>query len=210
MLYKYLVGLSLCVFSAISFATEVHFVHGSHTLIGQYLAPTDNHLAKAVILFVHGDGATTFNADGYYDLIWSSLRARGYAIFSWDKPGVGQSTGNWLTQSMLDRQNEVHAAVETVQQKYGFTAKQTGLFGFSQAGWVVPALAHDKNKISFVIGVGFATNWGQQGLYYTKTQHQRAGNDDNQIANAVKDYANEEAFLATSPSYDAYLKFLAS
>ncbi|MCK6264582.1 alpha/beta fold hydrolase [Vibrio sp. ZSDE26] len=200
----------MTVITLASHAETIVFKHGNTILSGQYLKPTDDKDTKGVILFVHGDGATSYDAEGYYKLIWQPLRQNGYAIFSWDKPGVGQSTGNWLEQSMTERQDEVLAAIEVIQEKYGFNADNTGLLGFSQAGWVVPTLAGLHSKIGFFIGIGFATNWVDQGRYFTRVKHTVAGGNANQIEQAILSYNREIDFLSTSPSYAEYVDFVGS
>jgi len=40
-------------------------------------------------------------------------------VFSWDKPGVGASTGNWLHQSMSDRADETLSAINALWQVPG-------------------------------------------------------------------------------------------
>ena len=190
-----------------SHAEEVVFKHKHHNLSGHYLEATNGKPAKAVLLFVHGDGAMPYDAQGYYNIIWQPLREKGYAIFSWDKPNVGNSSGNWLMQSMRDRQSEVLSAVDFVQNKYHFTAKNTGLFGFSQAGWVIPALASKPSKIGFTIGVGFATNWIEQGRYHTKTKHKIASKNKQQVTLELDAYSKGISFLKKTPTYDEYLAF---
>lgn len=189
------------------YAEEVTFKHKNTSLSGHYLENTNGQPPKAVLLFVHGDGATSYDAEGYYTLIWEPLRQNGYAIFSWDKPNVGRSSGNWLNQTMPDRQSEVLAAIDFVQNKYNFTAQNTGLIGFSQAGWVLPAISNKDSKFGFVIGIGFATNWIEQGKYYTKTNRTLAGKNKQQVNTALTDYAKEISFFQQNPSYSKYLDF---
>ncbi|MCE2596453.1 alpha/beta hydrolase [Motilimonas cestriensis] len=205
--WKWLMTLWLTISSFILFlfisavnanAQPITFQDGENKLSGEYLTPLHNQPAKAVLVFVHGDGAQTYDADGYYELIWDQLRAQGYAVLSWDKPGVGDSLGNWLDQTMQDRQQEVMAAVEWVQQNHGFTASNTGLIGFSQAGWVVPALASNDNKVGFAIGVGFAKNWIEQGRYYTQTKHQLADDNKADIQAAIAQYNDEVNFFKSA------------
>jgi pimeloyl-ACP methyl ester carboxylesterase len=190
-----------------SYAEEISFKHEKNRLSGHYLDATNGKPAKAVLLFVHGDGPMPYDAEGYYNFIWAPLRESGYAIFSWDKPNVGNSSGNWLDQSMVERQSEVLAAIEWVQSKYHFTHINTGLVGFSQAGWVLPALATNTSKIGFIVGIGFAANWIEQGKYYTSTKHRLANKNKNQIMVALDDYAKEIVFFKTSASYSQYLEF---
>ncbi|GAB6263030.1 alpha/beta hydrolase family protein [Photobacterium sp. R1] len=183
---------------------EVVFLHSGHQLSGQYQSPLNGQHAKAVLLFVHGDGAMTYDADGYYAIFWQPLREKGFAIFSWDKPGVGKSTGRWLNQSMSDRQSEVRAAAKAVQDKYGFTSKQTGLVGFSQAGWVLPELAKQPSGFGFMIGIGFASDWIAQGRYYARTRLAITGASSEALKAGLADYDKEIALLRTQPSFLHY------
>lgn len=182
------------------------FEHQEDTLAGVYLPQLNHEKAKAVILFVHGDGPLTYDAEGYYELVWQPLRQLGYAIFSWDKAGVGSSSGNWLNQSMLDRQSEVNAAIQFIQSQYGYTKETTGLLGFSQAGWVLPVIAAQSNDIGFMIGIGFASNWKQQGRYYSKVKHTLANKTSAAIELELANYEQDFSFLKTQPSYDEYVK----
>ncbi|MFC3153119.1 alpha/beta hydrolase family protein [Litoribrevibacter euphylliae] len=199
--------LSVIAHINVAHAEVVRFEYGVNHLEGHYLSPTNDQPARAVLLFVHGDGAAPYDANGFYELIWQPLRDRGYAIFSWDKPGVGGSSGNWLAMSMADRQGIVAAAAETIQQEYGFDASQTGVIAFSQAGWVVPELLADTySRIGFAVGIGFATSWIDQGRYFTATRLMLEGATPEEIKAAVANHEDEIAFFDTSPSYGAYLK----
>ena len=189
-----------------SYAVEVLFKHKQHTLSGHYLEPTNGEPAKGILLFVHGDGPITYDAEGYYSILWEPLRKKGYAIFSWDKPGVGGSNGHWLDQSMEERQSEVLAAVDFVQSQYGFSQQKTGLIGFSQAGWVLPALAGKNSKVGFMIGIGFAKNWIEQGKYHTKVRLQLEGKNQGQINLALVANAKGNALLNRKLAYTEYKK----
>lgn len=182
-------------------ATELVFSSGNNKLTGHYLNNLNPDPPKGVILFVHGDGDLSYDAEGYYSIIWDQLRKHGYSIFSWDKSGVGHSSGHWLSQSMQDRQLEVISAIELIQKKYGFTPENTGLLGFSQAGWVVPKLAGSSKRIGFAIGIGFTQNWIDQGRYYTRIKHERRGDSEQQIQAAIEQYNDEIASFNSSPMY---------
>jgi pimeloyl-ACP methyl ester carboxylesterase len=201
------ISISSIFFIYSSYAEQVFFEHNTFSLSGHYLEPTNGKPAKAVLLFVHGDGPSTFDGEGYYSILWKPLREKGYAIFSWNKPGIGDSSGNWLDQSMVDRQSEVLAAVDFVQNKYGFSVKKTGLIGFSQAGWVMPALAGNNSKVGFMIGVGFARNWVKQGEYHTKVRHELDGRSDSAIITALESNTKGIEFLKEKPVFNEYKKF---
>lgn len=185
-------------------AETIHFDSNGNRLSGVYLPPYPGLPACGVIITVHGDGPLDREAHGYYPLIWKPLRERGYAVLSWDKPGVGDSSGNWLQQSMADRQQEVLAAIAYVEHRFG--PQQTlGLLGFSQAGWVVPAVANQHPGVDFLIGIGFAINWAEQGWYLTQTRLQRQGASPQTLQRARKQYQRHLAFLTRRPSYADYL-----
>ncbi|MFG6178463.1 alpha/beta hydrolase family protein [Halomonas sp. THAF12] len=189
-------------------AEEVAFHSAGKRLAGAYLPSLASVEHCGVILTVHGDGPLDREAFGYYPLIWELLRARGYAVLSWDKPGIGDSTGNWLHQSMEDRQREVLAAIDYVKQRFEPQPVSIGLLGFSQAGWVVPAVASQSPSVDFAIGVGFAINWIEQGWYLTLARMQAQGASESEIEEARAQYVSDMAFLATLPSYEAYLAWL--
>jgi alpha-beta hydrolase superfamily lysophospholipase len=148
---------------------------------------------------VHVDGPLDNEAHGYYTLIWKRLLKQGFAIFSWDKPGVGGSTGNWLTQSMQDRQQEVQSAIIVIQKRYGFSGTQVGLLGFSQAGWVVPALAKNNPDVGFMIGIGFAIDWLEQSWYLTRVRLMQEGANETVIKAAYALHIQEIEFLGKNP-----------
>lgn len=182
------------------------FQHGDHFLSGYYKKPANTQNVKGVVLFVAGDGEITYDAYGYYEVVWQVILDAGYAVFSWDKPGVGDSTGNWLNQSMLDRQKEVKAAISYVKSTYGYQEKNIGLMGFSQAGWVLPSLMKDNPNIGFMIGVGYAINWMDQGWHMTKTRLLEEATSAPRIEIERQKHYQELAFWASNPSYNSYLQ----
>ena len=58
-----------------------------------------------------------YDAYGDYRPLWGRLAERGIASFSWDKVGVGNSQGDWQSQSMDDRAEETVAAIEMLNKK---------------------------------------------------------------------------------------------
>jgi pimeloyl-ACP methyl ester carboxylesterase len=201
---RLVVVLMACITMSFAKAESVEFQNGEDSLSGHYLQP-DNGKPKAVILFVHGDGPLDYEAHGYYPLIWKRLLKQGFAIFSWDKPGVGSSTGNWLTQSMQDRQQEVQSAINVIQKRYGFSGTQVGLLGFSQAGWAVPALAKNNPDVGFIIGIGFAIDWLEQSWYLTRVRLMQEGANETVIKAAYASHIQEIEFLEQKPNFDLYL-----
>lgn len=160
--------MTLLICASVAGATPFTFSSLNNTLHGEYLAPIDTEQPLGLIVFVHGDGATDITSNNFYPLYWQSLRRQGYIVASWSKPGVGNSSGNWLRQTMADRQQTLKDGIHYLQQYLDITPGNTGVLAFSQAGWVAPAIANSKQSIGFMIGIGFARNWIEQGRYYNQ------------------------------------------
>ncbi len=159
------------------------FAVSGQTISGTLILPQDRP-NPPVALIVHGDGPQDrFSGDGYLPLI-NTLVDAGIGVFTWDKPGVGQSTGSWLDQSMADRANEVLAAYHALRAEYGVAADRLGFLGFSQAGWVVPRVASEVTP-AFTVLVGVAVDWQLQGDYYTRVRLRDEGMAEQDITAAV-------------------------
>lgn len=157
-----------------------------------------------VVVFVHGDGPVDATSDGFYQAIWESLAAAGYASLSWSKPGVDGSTGSWLDQSLSDRAAEVGAALDWVAAQPGIDPDRIGLWGASQAGWVVPAVAAERD-VAFAILVSPAISWLRQGRFNLLAELERDGAtpDERDRALAVSDHTRR--LLAEGADHDSYL-----
>ena len=145
---------------------EITFAVDDAVLSGTLIMPKDI-IAPPIAIIVHGDGAQDrFSNGGALPLI-STLTDAGIGVFSWDKAGVGTSTGNWLNQTMDDRADEALAALQAVSRLDGIEGNRVGFLGFSQAGWVLPRVA---NRIvpSFTVIVGGAVSWRDQGTYFNR------------------------------------------
>lgn len=164
----------------------LHFTHANKKLAGTLLLPRGPG-PHPVVLWVHGDGPQDRGLE-QYTLNMNAFLDAGFACFSWDKPGTGQSEGNWLAQTMAQRASEAAAAMHALSQRHDIQAHAIGLLGFSQGGWVLAELAkrgaapHPKATnnatappAAFFITVGGALNWEQQGQYFTRMRLMRQG-----------------------------------
>lgn len=79
---------------------------------------------------------------------------------------MGQSTGNWLAQTISDRSEETVLALQKLRVQPELKNIRGGYLGFSRAGWVVP-LASQPTAADFAALIGAAINWRNQGIYYT-------------------------------------------
>lgn len=182
---------------------EISFPQGGNVLHGTlYNAATDGPIA----LLVHGDGAQDRTSDGGYLPLINALTDAGISVFSWDKPGVGASTGNWLDQSMQDRAAETVAALAALRALPGAEERVLGVIGFSQAGWVLPRVPDLTDDASFLVLIGAAVSWQEQGAYYTTRRLEAEGQNAEMIAEFVQAQEVEDLIsFAPAASYADYV-----
>ena len=82
------------------FVTEpITVIAGGNRLTGTLVLPQHAPVKPGVVGFGHGDGPANASRDEGYFGIWEAMAQQGYAVLSFDKPGVGGSGGNWLHQT---------------------------------------------------------------------------------------------------------------
>lgn len=183
------------------------FTSGGNELSGWLITPGVGRAPFPTLIFVHGDGAARFDAYGVYLPIWEALAARGIASFSWDKPGVGLSTGDWQLQSMAERAQEVVAAIKCLN-KSGEPVAQGGIgvIGFSQAGWVLPLLTEAEIQPKYMVFVSTAVNWVEQGEYFTRVRLKGEGWTEADITSFIAQEQRLSRTLEGNSSYEDYLR----
>jgi len=174
------------------------------TLDAVLATPRDPAGPTGVVLFVHGDGPVDATSDGFYRPIWEEVARAGYASLSWSKPGVGGSTGSWLDQSLADRAAEVAAVMDWAARQPGLDPDRIGLWGASQAGWVVPAVAAQRDDVAFAVLVSPAVSWLRQGRFHLLAELDHAGADPAERAAAVAVSDDTRRLLAAGADYARY------
>ena len=129
--------------------TPVKFKSGNLSLSGVLIRPTKGHRNPAVVI-VHGGGPQAAE-DSFAIAYW--FAHNGIVSLSYDKRGVGKSEGSWLESDLHELANDVVAGVEYLKEQPFINASKIGLFGFSQAGWVMPIASSKSRDISFLIPV---------------------------------------------------------
>lgn len=184
---------------------NLSFTSHQNVLAGSLILPKHTRTPPIAII-VHGDGAHTRFSDASYLPMVNRLLKQGIGVFSWDKPGVGESTGDWLQQSMQDRSDEVIAAYNKIHSLPALKGSPIGFIGFSQAGWVLPIVTNDMTP-AFTVIVGGAVNWRHQGAYFTKRQLEAQGLSSEQVVKHVADNLTQnDAIFAASETLKPSLR----
>ncbi len=158
---------------------EISFQSGKFSLVGELRQPVGGSKYPAVI-FVHGDGYATSNEGGYYFPAMERCLKAGYACLGYDKPGCGRSTGKFdENQLRHERASILVEAIAFLKDHPEIDPKRIGLWGISQAGYVMPLALQHTDEIAFMIGVGCAAEDGiEQSAFLVGQQVKCAGYSD--------------------------------
>ncbi|OKP79532.1 alpha/beta hydrolase [Paenibacillus sp. P3E] len=174
-------------------------------LTGTLVLPKNASGKLGLVLFIHGDGPINASHGDGYKPLWERLAAQGYASLSLNKRGIDGSAGNWLDQSIDDRVEEARQALAWARTQPMIDPSRIGVWGASQAGWVIPKLA-GKEPLAFSILVSPAINWLTQGEYNTRMQMAKDGYSGDEISAQIAYEQQIKELLAKNATYEEYVK----
>ena len=132
---------------------EISFRSGEFELVGDLVVPAGDGPHPAVIV-VSGSGPQTRYSTPGYQTVWHRFGDAGFAVFSWDKPGSGDSTGSLSDEYEITERAEILVAgIAAIAARRDIDAGRIGLWGLSQAGWVMPKALAMTDEIAFMIVV---------------------------------------------------------
>ena len=183
---------------------EIAFESGPFHVVGDLRLPTGPG-PHPVVLFVHGDGPNSRTSGVTYPPIMERMLRAGFATFAWDKPGTGESTGE-IDRSRLTEQRAriVLDAMEALKARADIDARRMGMWGISQAGYVMPRVLEQTDEVAFMIAVSCAGAPGvEQGIYLLASQMACFG-----YAQERKDeLVSEIRAFTLAVSYEEYVRY---
>lgn len=172
----------------------ITFRVGPITLSGTLLRSPAGGPQPGIVL-LHGSGPGPRQALRIFAERFTRL---GFAALIFDKRGSGASGGSWTEESLEDLADDALAATAFLKAQPGIDSRRVGVWGISQAGWVIPhAAARAPSAFAFAIVV---TGGGVKPLEIE--QHDYAAALDR--ANVNDD--EKRAALALVGQYFAYLR----
>ncbi len=129
----------------------ISFQSGDFKIIGELRIPKiDGNLP--LVIMVHGDGPAYRT---YFAKLKERMLRAGYATLMWDKPGYGESTGKFSNEKRLaERASILVDAVNFMKSHAAIDSSRIGVWGISQAGYVMPLALRQSDDIKFMIAVG--------------------------------------------------------
>jgi dienelactone hydrolase len=140
----------------------VRFTNGNVRLVGWLTVPNGPGPYPALV-FVHGSGPAT----RWFHTVEADLFARhGIASLAVDKRGAGDSIGDWRLADFNVLADDVLAAVNFVRRDRRIRADKVGLWGISQAAWIIPLAASRSKDVAFIVPIsGGAVTPAEQELW---------------------------------------------
>jgi uncharacterized protein len=149
---------------------------------------------RATVLMVPGSGPSDRDNDVYFPTIRAGLLERGIAAASFDKRGVGESTGDWRDTGPVEQAADVAAQLACLRESPGVDPARLGLFGHSQGGWVVlEVAAQDPSVACVTTNSGPGVTMARQERYATEAHMTAAGAPAEAVAAAL---ATQDAVIA--------------
>ncbi|QKV80391.1 S9 family peptidase [Amycolatopsis sp. Hca4] len=131
---------------------DVTFSSTGVVLAGTLTVPNRGVPAPGVVM-VGGSGPSDRSNDGFFLPIRRQLVEAGLVVLSYDKRGVGGSSGDWLEATIDDFAFDAVAALDFLRAQPGVHAESAGLFGHSEGGWVVLCAAA-REEVPWVVTNG--------------------------------------------------------
>lgn len=162
----------------ILFRTEEIEFHVKQLYIkGDLILPKEGNKFPAVI-FCTGSGPTNRKQSIKSSKVIRKFIEKGFAFFIDDKPGSGESKGEFSGDSLLrERAMILEKEIEILKHHPSINPGQIGLYGSSQAGYVMSIALEQTNDVAFMIAWSCpAMNSIEQSAYLVKKQTLCEGN----------------------------------
>jgi len=187
---------------------DVNFASESVLLAGTLTLPAGPPPYPAIVL-VHGSNALTRDVFGPWTRFFAG---QGYAVLSYDKRGTGGSTGDWKQADFGALASDALAGVRFLAGRDDIMPDSIGLWGISQAGWILPIVAsRAPEEIAFmIVHAGSGTTVREQGRLNLANELRFGGLPESSIALALQYQDLDDNFTRTGKGLEALRAFYQS
>lgn len=126
------------------------FLSGGLRLHGRLYRPAGEG-PFPTLLYVPGAGDPSMMTDAYARNTARAFVDRGFAMFVFDKRGIGRSGGRFRAGGIADKAADVGAALDFLATLAEVDEERIGVWAISQAGWVVPAALRGRDDVDGLI-----------------------------------------------------------
>lgn len=180
---------------------ELTVRNGDVALAGSLWLPDSRPVAT--VLMHPGSGPSDRDDHVHFPPIRAHLLERGCAVCSFDKRGVGGSTGRWLEAGIVEQAQDLRAGFEALVGLTDLDAP-IGLFGHSQGGWVVLEAQRHLAPLAFVVtNSGPGVTPSEQERYSAFCRMHAAGLSAGEIEATLRYYELMRQLMAEHASFES-------
>jgi len=176
-------------------STTLHFTSNGVTLEGTLEIPAATSPAP-LLIFVHGSGPRT-RSD--YQSYVNRFKPQGFAVFRYDKRGVGTSGGVYSGVGVANGKTvlpqfgeDAHAAIQMLKHHPRLDSTRIVLIGASQAGWIIPVAATLSYNVYTVMIAGPTVTVGEEIFYSDLAENTTLSNEE--VARRYALFSGEKGF----------------
>jgi pimeloyl-ACP methyl ester carboxylesterase len=160
------------------------------------------------LVIVHGSGPADRTDGGSYLPVFERMLNAGYAVFSCDKPGSGESTGTIDDSHVIQQRAQmVLDAVEVMKKRSDIDPDHIGLAGISQAGYVMPRALSLSDDIAFMVCISCAGNAGVDQSTYQAMKYATCEGVPEEKDEQLKGLLAELDQARSYQTYDEYVHY---
>ena len=186
---------------------EITFNSGPFGIVGDLWLP-EGEGPFPVVVFVHGDGPIERTGFGLYLPLMERMLRAGYATFAWDKPGTGESTGEIDRSRLQEQRTQILLdAIEVMKTHADIDPGQIGLWGASQAAYVMPRALAQSKDIAFMICVSCPGMAGVDQMAYLIASQGTCAGVPEEKSDQLRSLLPELERVRTYSTYDEYLQY---
>jgi dipeptidyl aminopeptidase/acylaminoacyl peptidase len=155
-------------------------------LDARYYRPASKKGKVPVVVMVPGSGKVDTTSDPYTLMLVRAWAEKGLGVVAYSKRGSGKSGGE-ISEDFELLSRDLASVVNFVRTLPDVDTRNIGLWGISQAGWVIPKLIRQDSKISFAILVSPAgVSPARQMEFYMENEFRKLGITENELKDASK------------------------
>jgi len=134
--------------AAVYSTRDMVFPSGDLQLSGRLYAPTGAS-DYPVVVMVTGSGNESVIGEVDTEVLAKAFAEAGIAFFAYDKRGTGKSNGKFTGSDFEALGGDAAAAMRFARHLPGI--ERVGVWGISQAGWIIPYALREKTDAAFAI-----------------------------------------------------------
>ena len=154
-------------------------------LAGSIAGPVDPPEPPPAVLLLQGSGPSERDADGYFEPIRRTFVEHGFAVAAFDKPGCGESSGDWREHALMARADQVRAVLTSLSERGDIDGSRIGVWGQSQGGWLAQIVAATANPAFAISNSGPSITVEAQNLFGFEHTLRTAGRSELEIDRAL-------------------------